>query len=44
MNDLPLIIDRGLKMPRRQRTRAAEEATRIAAERALNTCDEPPPF
>jgi hypothetical protein len=34
--------NRGLKMPRRQRTRAAEEASRIKAERALNQLDIPP--
>lgn len=40
--------DRSVKMPRRRRTRAAEEARRIAAERALNEAglaehDRPPP-
>nr|WP_090274029.1 HNH endonuclease signature motif containing protein [Mycolicibacterium komanii]CRL66930.1 HNH endonuclease [Mycolicibacterium komanii] len=40
--------DRSVKMPRRPRTRAAEEARRIAAERALNEAelaerDRPPP-
>jgi hypothetical protein len=34
--------NRGLKMPRRQRTRAAEDASRIKAERALNELDIPP--
>ena len=38
----PTIGDRNLKMPRRQRTRAAEEASRINAERALNELDTPP--
>jgi hypothetical protein len=36
------INDRGLKMPRRQRSRAAEQAARIKAERALNERDIPP--
>ncbi len=40
--------DRSVKMPRRRRTRAAEEARQIAAERALNEADlaereRPPP-
>ena len=34
--------DRGLMMPRRQRTRAADDAARIKAERALNELDIPP--
>jgi hypothetical protein len=38
----PTIGDRSLKMPRRQRTRAADQAARINAERALNQHDTPP--
>ena len=34
--------DRGLMMPRRQRSRAADQAARIKAERALNELDIPP--
>ena len=42
--DLPPIAsaDRGLMMPRRQRTRAADQAARIKAERELNKLDVPP--
>jgi hypothetical protein len=41
--------NRGLMMPTRRRTRAAERATRIAAERGINeariaACNDPPPF
>ena len=38
-----LRTDRGLTMPRRQRTRGQERAARVKAERALNNSD-PPPF
>jgi hypothetical protein len=41
-NDHPPPPHRGLMMPRRQRTRAADEATRIKAERAHNERDIPP--
>ena len=40
-NELPPTSDRGLMMPRR-RTRAADHAARIKAERALNSA--PAPF
>lgn len=39
----PAVTARGLKMPIRKRTRAAERAQRIKYERALNNSD-PPPF
>ena len=38
----PMPGNRGLMMPRRQRTRAADEAARIRAERALNESDTAP--
>jgi Domain of unknown function (DUF222) len=38
----PTTGDRNLKMPRRQRTRTADQAARIKAERALNQHDTPP--
>ena len=38
---LPMTGDRGLMMPRRKRPRAADDAARIKAERALK---DPPPF
>jgi hypothetical protein len=37
----PDAADRGLMMPRRQRTRAADDAARVRAERALNQLDVP---
>ncbi len=40
--DVPPAGDRGLMMPRRQRTRAADQAARIKAERELNRLDIPP--
>jgi hypothetical protein len=38
----PLTADFGLMMPRRKRSRAADDAARIKAERALNETDTPP--
>ena len=41
-NVSPATSDRGLMMPKRRRTRAAQDAARIKAERALNSA--PAPF
>ena len=42
-SDPPLSAgDRGLKMPRRQRTRAADQTARIKTERTLNHAEHPP--
>ncbi len=41
-NPPPPTTDRGLMMPRRQRTRTADHTARIKAERALNQQDIPP--
>ncbi len=38
----PTARDRGLMMPRRKRTRTADQTARIKAERALNQLDIPP--